>query len=48
MRGPSLVLYSLTVDFNHSAFLIEAFWLLISCLGMAKVLFEPSRRKEMG
>jgi hypothetical protein len=44
MLGASLILYSLTVDFNLSAFLIEAFWLLISCLGMARVLFEPARR----
>jgi hypothetical protein len=47
MLGASLILYSLTVDFNLSAFLIEAFWLLISCFGMAKVLFERARRKEM-
>lgn len=46
--GASFILYSLTVDFNLSAFLIEAFWLLISCLGMAKVLFERARRKKMG
>jgi hypothetical protein len=42
--GAALILYSLSVDFNLSAFVIEAFWLLISCLGvMAKVINGNSR-----
>ena len=36
--GAALVLLSLTVQFNLSAFLMEAFWLLISLLGVARVL----------
>jgi multidrug transporter EmrE-like cation transporter len=41
--GAALILYSLSVDFNLSAFVIEAFWLLISCLGVMKVINGNSR-----
>jgi len=44
--GAALILYSLTVDFNLSAFLIEAFWLLISGLGVVQVLKDRARREE--
>jgi hypothetical protein len=44
--GAGLILYSLSVEFNFSAFVIEAFWLLISCVGMAKVLVDRARRRE--
>jgi len=44
--GAGLILYSLTVDFNLSAFVIEAFWLLISCLGIVRVLVDRGRRGE--
>lgn len=37
--GAVLVIISLTVRFNLSAFLMEAFWLLISLFGLAKPLF---------
>lgn len=37
--GAVLVIISLTVRFNLSAFLMEAFWLLISLYGLAKPLF---------
>jgi multidrug transporter EmrE-like cation transporter len=44
--GAALILYSLTVDFNLSAFVIEIFWLLISLLGIIQVLRERSRRRQ--
>ncbi len=34
--GASLILVSLIYEFNLSAFIIEAFWLLISVYGMAR------------
>ncbi len=37
--GAVLVIISLTFHFNLSAFLMEAFWLLISLFGLAKPLF---------
>jgi hypothetical protein len=40
--GASLVLISLSVSFNLSAFLIEAFWFLISLIG----LFRKHPRKD--
>jgi len=36
--GAALILVSLAVDFNLSAFLIEAFWLAISLVGLARHL----------
>lgn len=36
--GAVLVMISLTFRFNLSAFLMEAFWLLISLFGLAKTL----------
>jgi hypothetical protein len=38
--GAVLVIISLTFRFNLSAFLMEAFWLLISLYGLAKPLFS--------
>ena len=38
--GAGLILFSLTVSFNLSAFVIEAFWLLISCIGLIQFLRE--------
>ena len=37
--GAVLVIISLTFRFNLSAFLMEAFWLLISLYGLTKSLF---------
>ena len=37
--GAILVMISLTFRFNLSAFLMEAFWLLISLYGLMKPLF---------
>ena len=34
--GAALILLSLTVDFNVAAFVIEAFWLLISFVGIVR------------
>lgn len=34
--GATLILVSLSVDFNLSAFIIEAFWLAISLLGIVR------------
>ncbi|HEV7394929.1 MAG TPA: hypothetical protein VGN86_00345 [Pyrinomonadaceae bacterium] len=36
--GAALVLISLLYNFNLSAFLVEAFWLLISLFGLIKFL----------
>ena len=41
--GAVLVLYSLWFDFNLSAFIIEAVWLLISLLGLVRILRERPR-----
>jgi hypothetical protein len=38
--GAMLVMISLTFRFNLSAFLMEAFWLLISLYGLAKPLLS--------
>jgi hypothetical protein len=38
--GALLVIISLLFDFNLSAFLMEAFWFLISLYGLAKPLFS--------
>ena len=36
--GALLVLVSLLFDFNMSAFVVEAFWFLISLMGLARTL----------
>ena len=41
--GAVMVIISLMFRFNLSAFLMEAFWLLISLYGLAKPLFSRSR-----
>ncbi|MEJ2383746.1 MAG: hypothetical protein P8Y54_05035 [Xanthomonadales bacterium] len=38
--GAACVLYSLFFDFNLSAFIIEAVWLLISLVGLVRILRE--------
>jgi predicted membrane protein len=43
--GALLVLISLLYRFNLSAFLVEAFWLLISIYGLIKFVARP-RAKE--
>jgi membrane-associated HD superfamily phosphohydrolase len=44
--GAILVMISLVFRFNFSAFLMEAFWLLISLYGLAKPLFWKSNFYE--
>lgn len=41
--GALLIIYSLWFDFNLSAFLIEVIWLLISVLGVGRVLLQRRR-----
>lgn len=41
--GAVMVMISLMFRFNLSAFLMEAFWLLISLYGLAKPLFERAK-----
>ena len=41
--GAGCILYSLAFDFNMSAFLLELIWLLISLLGLVRVLVERRR-----
>ena len=40
--GAFLVMVSLLFDFNLSAFLMEAFWCLISLLGFFRAMFSKS------
>lgn len=40
--GAFLVMVSLVFDFNLSAFLMEAFWCLISLLGFFRSIFKPT------
>lgn len=42
--GALCILYSLSFDFNLSAFLIEAIWLLISLIGLLRVWRERRQR----
>lgn len=41
--GAIMVIVSLMFRFNLSAFLMEAFWLLISLYGLAKPLFSTGK-----
>ncbi len=42
--GAGLVLISLLIDFNMSAFLIEAAWLMISIFGIVYTSYVSDRR----
>lgn len=42
--GASLILLSLTVDFNLSAVLMEGSWALVSLAGLARLLLVRRRR----
>ncbi|MCW8872020.1 hypothetical protein ACFL33_05495 [Pseudomonadota bacterium] len=44
--GAVLILYSLWFDFNLSAFLIEVIWLLISLMGIGRVLLQRRRESD--
>lgn len=39
--GAGLIILSLLANFNLSAFLMEAFWVLISLIGVARYLRRP-------
>ncbi len=41
--GASMVIVSLLVDFNLSAFVVEAFWVLISLVGIARYAMARGR-----
>ncbi|MDJ0653420.1 MAG: hypothetical protein QNJ40_04640 [Xanthomonadales bacterium] len=41
LLGAGLILASLAVEFNLSAFLVEFFWLVISVYGLVKALRRP-------
>ena len=43
--GAAGILYSLTVEFNFSAFLIESFWLAISLFGIFQSLKATRLRR---
>jgi hypothetical protein len=43
LLGAGLVMLSLLYDFNLSAFAIEAFWILISLIGVFRSLGNPNR-----
>jgi hypothetical protein len=42
MLGASLIMISLVANFNLSAFIIEAFWVLISLLGVFRYVLSHS------
>lgn len=44
--GASVVLISLLYSFNLSAFLVEAFWLLISIFGLIKLAALGARKPK--
>jgi len=47
--GAALLMYSLSFDFNLSAFLIEAIWLVISIIGLVRVwLARRAPRQRRG
>lgn len=43
--GALLIIVSLLFDFNLSAFVVEAFWFLISLLGLTRTLFSSRPAK---
>ncbi|HKG58621.1 MAG TPA: hypothetical protein VKB05_02500 [Pyrinomonadaceae bacterium] len=44
--GASLIVLSLLVNFNLSAFLMEVFWVLISCVGIYRYFRFKSLRSQ--
>lgn len=46
--GAGLIIVSLLVNFNLSAFLIEVFWVLISLIGVFRYLRLRSLRSNVG
>ena len=44
--GAALILISLAVDFNLSAFIVEAFWLAISLLGIVRYFHNKDEARR--
>lgn len=44
--GAALILISLSVEFNLSAFIVEAFWLAISLLGVVRYFHSKDIAKD--
>jgi len=44
--GAAFIMVSLYFDFNLSAFIVEVFWILISLVGMARILLQRRRKVE--
>jgi len=44
--GACLIVLSLLVNFNLSAFVMEVFWVLISCVGIYRYLRLKSLRSQ--
>ncbi|MBT8079528.1 MAG: hypothetical protein KJO31_13195 [Gammaproteobacteria bacterium] len=44
--GAGGILYSLSIEFNLSAFVIEFFWLVISFIGIFQSFKEPPRSQK--
>ncbi|HYV83315.1 MAG TPA: hypothetical protein VE931_07370 [Pyrinomonadaceae bacterium] len=44
--GASLIVLSLLVNFNLSAFVMEVFWVLISCVGIYRYFRLKSMRSQ--
>ena len=43
--GAAFILYSLLYEFNMSAFIVEAAWLLISLMGLGRLYLARKRAK---
>lgn len=44
--GALCVLYSISFEFNLSAFLVEAFWVMISGMGILRCLWKARANEE--
>ncbi len=44
--GAAFILYSLLYEFNMSAFIVELFWLLISLMGVGRIIIEKRRNSQ--
>lgn len=44
--GALLILVSLWIDFNLAAFVVEAFWLAISTLGVVRFMLNQTRPQQ--
>ena len=46
--GAALVIVSLLFDFNLSAFIVEAFWVIISLIGIGRYYRSRGRQNRVG